>query len=525
MNIINRHLWMKILLITGTLVTIIIFVIVFSLNYNSKNVIKKSIVNQSMDTGNAVYLGFIKAISTGKTQDVEEQFKFLTDEMPENKIDIFDYDGLIIYSSNSNVGNSVLMSKSEIELQIIDDLLKKGQMEQNYFLKEDNSSLSIFKPILNSEACFHCHGSSKNILGGMKINIPTEQAFSSIKKSEEIAYLYGVIGLLLLLLILYVYMKKYVNTPLTELVNSLKDIAEGEGDLTKPLKVNSKDEIGEVSFWFNKFLESLRLMINKLKQQSEELYEATLNISTAMEEMESTSKEIQTSILDTESQMKSSSTYLSSISEEINHQDEIISKMGNEFSKVRGNSMEGSESISKSVSEMESIQQQSENIMKMINLIIGIAKQTNLLSLNAAIEAAKAGSQGRGFAVVAEEVRKLAEKTSEASDNITSTVTDSNVRITLASQTVFATGKVLFKIVESVEQVSEFVEKAKEIANLQTGGIGNVLNSVDEVNNLTIQNASATTQLTETIAEISKTANQLADVSEQLKEQVGKFRT
>jgi methyl-accepting chemotaxis protein len=525
MKSIKKHLWTKILLITGLLVITIILLTVFFINIRTKNLMVNTIISQSIDIGNAVYLGFSKAIATGKTADVEKQFSYLQREMPKNKINIFDYKGIISYSSNQMTGKNVLQNAQKNEKQEIEYLLKNGKTKQGHILKNDNSILYIYKPILNNKKCHHCHGNSRKVLGGMQIIIPTKSIFTNILKTQLIGYTSGIIGLIVLLITLYYFISKFVNTPLNALLTSLKDIAQGEGDLTKSLQVVSEDEIGEVSYWFNKFLDSMREMIRKLKTQSEELYQATLNISTALEQMASTSKEIEAAVLTTENRMQTSKESLDKISDEIQQQDKIVTEMDRVFCTVKENSITSSEAILKTVSEMNQIKQQSEDITQMINMIINISKQTNLLSLNAAIEAAKAGEQGKGFAVVAEEVRKLAEKTSQASDSITETVTKSNDKIHNANNTVLSTGDVLKHIADNVVQVSTFVEKAKNIAKNQTDGIAEILNSIEEVSKLTMQNASATTEMTETISEISKTAIQLTTVSEQLKEQANKFKT
>ena len=217
--------------------------------------------------------------------------------------------------------------------------------------------------------------------------------------------------------------------PLKHLYDSLSEINSGNGDLTKRLAIESKDEFGKVSSEFNQFLDYLQSLINQIKQISHDVrsnsdmsacsaQDASSNLSvqlheldqlaTAMHQMSATANEVAQNAqgaADAVQQADSATADGSKIVEQTTHS---VAGLAEDMDKV--------------VSTIGELSTYSDNIASILTVITDIADQTNLLALNAAIEAARAGEMGRGFAVVADEVRALASRTQESTEEIQSMI-------------------------------------------------------------------------------------------------------
>lgn len=294
------------------------------------------------------------------------------------------------------------------------------------------------------------------------------------------------IGLLLTILIVSFFVSKGI-APLQHIVDSLKDVAAGDGDLTARLKVESQDEIGDVALAFNEFMDKLHPLIQDIRQSAESVQQAasdldsqtcgasrqmqthcleTDKVVTAVTEMSATSREVANNTNATSSAIESANRQISDAQEEV---DLAINGIESLVSEVNTTS----EAI-------QALSQQTEKITNVLQVIGEIAGQTNLLALNAAIEAARAGEQGRGFAVVADEVRSLASRTQNSTQEISEMLQSLHSGVSLAVSTMNS----------SQERGNQTVAESVQIRDSLMG----IQQAVGTIQDMGIQTASAAEQ-------------------------------
>jgi len=328
-----------------------------------------------------------------------------------------------------------------------------------------------------------------------------------------------------------------ISRGIVKLQSTVEEI-EQSGDLSKRSNVNSNDEVGILSVEFNRLIENLSNIVSEVKQKSDQLSLAGENLSAVTEQ---------------------TNTGVLKQSDEISQVATAMNEMSATVSEVAGNAQSASESaeegnaaatsggatvkqtitaiselakdVDQSASVIEKLRGDSENIGTVLDVIKNIAEQTNLLALNAAIEAARAGEQGRGFAVVADEVRTLAQRTQESTIEIEALV---DALQTGAQQAVDVMGQSRDKAESTVSQA----EQAGESINA-------IITSVSDILNMNVQIASAAEQQSATTEEINRninniqsiaeqtasgavetsaSSNELRDLGEQLRSLVGKFK-
>jgi len=173
---------------------------------------------------------------------------------------------------------------------------------------------------------------------------------------------------------------------------------------------------------------------------------------------------------------------------------------------------------------MESIRASNAQMVQAVGVIQDIARQTNLLSLNAAIEAAKAGAQGKGFSVVAEEVRKLAERSGQAAREVATLITRTNEAVADGVGRVQDSVRVLASIRATTQAIASMTKEMETATGEQAGTSREITRQLDKVSGQVAQNSAATTQMSATIQEVNRTAADLARASEQLRGAVAAYR-
>ena len=296
-----------------------------------------------------------------------------------------------------------------------------------------------------------------------------------------------------------------IARPLAETVDLLRDIADGEGDLTKRLQVRSKDEIGDLGRWFNTFVDKLTTIIGSVRLTSTNVTGASQQLSGATSQLASGTQEQAASLEETAASL-----------EQITATVKQNADNARQASQLAGGSRDaaerGGEVVAAAVASMDEITRASKRIADIITVIDEIAFQTNLLALNAAVEAARAGEQGRGFAVVAAEVRNLAQRSAGAAKEIKALIKDSVAKVEEGSQHVNRSGKTLDEIVQSAKRVADIVAEIAAACQEQSSGIDQVNRAVAQMDRVTQDNAAQTEELSSTSQALAHQATELLDL-------------
>ncbi len=323
--------------------------------------------------------------------------------------------------------------------------------------------------------------------GIVSVAIPLSNAQKSITTFLISIVIIGLILTIIITIISYFFIKVITN-PLSIITKQLSDYSKGEGDLTKKLDVNSNDEVGELSTNFNTFVEKLKTIIFDIKKISNQLVSAMQEQTSATLSLSQNSQE--------ESEMqdeiiKSSKANVERINEVVSNIDVLsntfvilqkrVTDLSDTVTKVSDDSMgaiELTQIISSKISSgetalnststiMKHIEESSDEMTSIMNMIYDISDQINLLSLNAAIESARAGDAGRGFAVVADEISKLADQTGSSIKNIDSLIKTNNDEIKKGINSVKDTVAMMKQLIEDITGISNVIQRMFDNMQLQ----------------------------------------------------------
>jgi len=339
------------------------------------------------------------------------------------------------------------------------------------------------------------------------------QADSTTKHNLIIGGCATLLGLLVLW-----FAAKSITKPIEAVSAMLKNIASGEGDLTKRLNHKGKDELGELSAWFNKFLDKLQPIISDVKK-SVYLARDTADRSSNVAEQTSIGMNQQYREID---QLATASHEMSATSQEVaksaaqaataaQHADEATNEGRLVIESTTRKIGSLAQEMDKMMGQVRSLSANSDQIGSVLDVIKSIAEQTNLLALNAAIEAARAGDAGRGFAVVADEVRSLAKRTRESVEEIHSVIDGLQQ----------GTSKVVDAISENHQQAQESVGQVSRAAE----ALDRIAHAVRVISNMNLQIAAAAEEQSSVAEEVNRNITGVRGVTESLKTQANASST
>jgi len=421
---------------------------------------------------------------------------------------------------------------------LVAGVIKSGQADSTEKILNGTHVLETLMPLPNEERCTSCHDKEIKVLGALKLDTSIEQGYEASRKATLWIIIAGFVALAICIVCLMVVIRQTVTRNLNDFVAKVTDLARGEGDLTRQITVKSHDEFGLLADEINSLVAKIRQIIGQIAVTSDQ-------VASSASQLQSTSEQIATG------------------AEQVAAQVGTVATAGEEMSATAGDiaqncqfAAEGSqqataaavsgakvvddtiavmnsiaEQVKSSAKAVESLGNRSDQIGEIVGTIEDIADQTNLLALNAAIEAARAGEQGRGFAVVADEVRALAERTTRATREIGEMIkaiqheTKGAViameegvnEVARGSEKAAGSGKALENILEQINSVTTQIAQVATAAEEQTATASEISNNMHQITEVVVQTSRGA-------QESASAAHQLSMLADDLRRIVGQFK-
>ena len=468
----------------------------------------------------------------------------LIDLLEEYAFNFNDLERLIKEADNKDMENVLYAFDSHFKqtFKSINDVGKQIIESQVYADRFSENSLIIAKTLADINTL---------------INHDLDEVNQSVKNNAgnfiTIVLIISLIGLLIILFF-GIIISRLITRPVNELVVTSMDIAQGESDLTKRIEVKGKDELSELSSWFNMFLERLNNLVIDIKTHALNMAVSSKEIASGNQDLSSRTTQHSTSLEETATSMEEINSIVQNSAEDAKNANEITQKAQqtvvdsrtqlldtvNDSIEMNQEMLQNLQTTNKSVVEaMEEIMESSKKIEGIITLMNDIAFQTNLLALNASVEAARAGEHGKGFAVVASEVRKLAHRSAKASKEIGELIQTSLERINSGRNLVkdgeqgmddmrtkmeimlnnlkSESDSNLNGILQSVKEVSEVMENIKVASEEQAEGVDQINRTIADMDRITQENSA--------LVEENTTGSQhMAQEAEKLQELLNTFK-
>ncbi|WP_461247718.1 methyl-accepting chemotaxis protein [Treponema sp. R6D11] len=466
---------------------------------------------------------------------------------PDSVTAVFSNSGTIIaHFDESRIGKNIKDTEGDMAGKYLDSFINSVKMGKPYSFKNyietiDEEMIIFIIPIT--------FGDTK-ITWSYAIALMVDTVMAPVYEMLFITILISVL-VLAIVVSASVFLSRSISKPIVYASDTLKDISEGEGDLTRSLAVNSRDEIGNLALYFNKTLEKIRSLVIIIKNESGNLNNTgnelasnmtetaaainqinaniqsmkgrVMNQSASVSETHATMEQVVTNINKLNNHVENQSNNVSQASSAIEEMvanihsvTETLVKNTDNVKTLRDASEAGRTGLEEMASDIQEIAIESEGLMEINSVMDNIASQTNLLSMNAAIEAAHAGDAGRGFAVVADEIRKLAENSSEQSKIIGSVLKKIKNSI---DKVILSTANVnrKFEAIDSnIKIVSEQEENILSAMEEQGKGSKQILDVVNNVNEITRQVKSGSNEMLEGANEVIQESNNLEKTTQEI---------
>ena len=463
--------------------------------------------------------------------------------------------GLAIYSNDGVILGHLVTDRIGRDLTEAEAILYNDDLQavSEAVHRGEKINSTQFSTVLNTNLMMVLHPftiGNSNTSWTVMIGTAESYVMEDINRMTMLLIVIITVILLVTLVIVFFAMNK-VTKPIVTVADTLKDIAQGEGDLTRSISVTSKDELGDLATYFNQTLEKIKNLIISIKQQATRLSDIGTELASNMTETAAAINEItanvksikgrvinqSASVTETNATMEQITTNINKLNGHVENQSANISEASSAIEEMVANIQSVNQTLAKNAAnvqelksasdvgrtglsevatDIQEIARESEGLLEINSVMQSIASQTNLLSMNAAIEAAHAGDSGKGFAVVADEIRKLAESSSVQSKTISTVLKKIKSSI---DKIIISTNNVMsgFESIDScVKTVADQEENIRNAMEEQATGSKQILQGVSNVNEITRNVKSSSEEMLDGSKEVIKEGNNLEKMTQEI---------
>jgi len=362
------------------------------------------------------------------------------------------------------------------------------------------------------------------------VEVPMNKVLAHARQITRACILIGIVSVLIAGIAIY-FVSGAIVKPINDAATGLKDIAEGEGDLTTRLAVTTGDEVGHLSKNFNQFIGTLHQMITDITQSVESLSSSSAEMASIADEMSDSSdqtsqradavaaaaEEMNANMASVAAAMEQSSVNITTVASAAEQMNSTINEIAMNAENARSITVNAVAKADESTEVMGQLSGSAKAIGKVVETITDISEQVNLLSLNATIEAARAGEAGKGFTVVANEIKDLAKQTSDATMDIKDKIENIQQSSTTSLSSIEEVSKVIGDVNEIVATIATAVEEQSSATSEIAQNINQASSGIEEVNTNVNQSSTASAEIAREIVGVNESSGEISRRSGQVK--------
>ncbi|MDR0441956.1 MAG: methyl-accepting chemotaxis protein [Treponema sp.] len=482
-------------------------------------------------------------IVVGKIQEISQAHKPYDDAV----IAVFSNNGTVTaHFDTGRIGKNMRDTERDMAGKYFDNLIKAIKAGEPYYFSNHVAQLKATMEVYSVPIKV----GESTTPWGFTVAVNHRTVMAPVYEMQIITLIIGAI-ILALVLPAALFLSRTISKPIVTMADTLEDIAEGEGDLTHAINIHSNDEIGRMAKYFNETLEKIKHMVVDVRHEGHALSEIGVELASNMTETAAAVNEItaniqsiktrminqSASVTETNATMEQIVFNIDKLNGHVERQSSSVAQSSSAIEQMLANIQSVTQTLVKNAenvkellnasevgrtglhnvaADIQEIARESEGLLEINSVMQNIASQTNLLSMNAAIEAAHAGEAGKGFAVVADEIRKLARNSSEQSKTISSVlkkIKESIDKITKSTENVLTKFEAIDKEVRVVAEQEENIRNAMEE---QGHGSKQILEAIGHVNEITGHVRSSSTEMLEGSKEVIRESKNLETATQEI---------